>query len=190
MDEFAAGNLSLFGGNKLVDNTTLSPDFVRRFAVVGGPDHCTERLLELAEKLEVLAVDKTGTLTEGRPVLTELIPVGASSDAGRLLRLAASLEQGSTHPLAAAIVNRAGAAGSHRFRNGDKDLQVASKPNLKGIETALKAGGNKDFKIVEMPNMNHLFQTSSTGNIAEYGQLEETFSPKVLELMKNWILEK
>lgn len=74
--------------------------------------------------------------------------------------------------------------------NGDKDLQVASKPNLKGIETALKAGGNKDFKIVEMPNMNHLFQTSSTGNIAEYGQLEETFSPKVLELMKNWILEK
>lgn len=36
------------GGNKLVDNTTLSPDFVRRFAVVGGPDHCTQRLLELA----------------------------------------------------------------------------------------------------------------------------------------------
>ena len=36
------------GGNRLVDDTTLSPGFVRRFAVVGGPDHCIERLLELA----------------------------------------------------------------------------------------------------------------------------------------------
>ena len=74
--------------------------------------------------------------------------------------------------------------------NGDKDLQVDSKANLNGIETALKAGGNKDFKIVEMPNMNHLFQTTTNGSIAEYGQLEETFSPEVLELMKDWILRK
>lgn len=74
--------------------------------------------------------------------------------------------------------------------NGDKDLQVASKANLKGIETSLKSGGNKDFKIVEMTNMNHLFQTTSSGKISEYGQLEETFSPKVLELMKDWILKQ
>lgn len=74
--------------------------------------------------------------------------------------------------------------------NGDKDLQVASKVNLKGIETSLKSGGNKDFKIVEMTNMNHLFQTTSSGKISEYGQLEETFSPKVLELMKDWILKQ
>jgi alpha/beta superfamily hydrolase len=73
--------------------------------------------------------------------------------------------------------------------NGDKDLQVASKPNLNGIEKALKSGGNKDFKVIEIPNMNHLFQTSSTGNISEYGQLEETISPKVLEIMKDWILK-
>ncbi len=73
--------------------------------------------------------------------------------------------------------------------NGDKDLQVASKPNLEGIEKALNEGGNKNFKIVEMPNMNHLFQTTNTGKIAEYGQLEETFSPQILELMKDWILK-
>jgi len=59
--------------------------------------------LELAEKIGVLAVDKTGTLTEGRPVVTEV----AGADGRRLLKLAASLEQGSTHPLAAAIVARA-----------------------------------------------------------------------------------
>jgi len=38
------------GGNKLANNAALSPDFVRRFAVVGGPDYCTDRLLELARQ--------------------------------------------------------------------------------------------------------------------------------------------
>jgi Cu+-exporting ATPase len=66
--------------------------------------------LELAEELKVLVVDKTGTLTEGRPVVTELVKVGAG-DTATLLRLAASLEQGSAHPLAAAIVARAKADG-------------------------------------------------------------------------------
>jgi Cu+-exporting ATPase len=62
--------------------------------------------LELAEKLKVLVVDKTGTLTEGRPVVTDIITVGAG-DAMVLLQLVASLEQGSTHPLAAAVVAKA-----------------------------------------------------------------------------------
>jgi Cu+-exporting ATPase len=66
--------------------------------------------LELAEKLQVLVVDKTGTLTEGRPVVTDIVKVGAG-DTAVLLQLAASLEQGSTHPLAAAIVARAKADG-------------------------------------------------------------------------------
>jgi P-type Cu+ transporter len=62
--------------------------------------------LELAEKIDVLAVDKTGTLTEGRPAVTDFFP---APDIGvnELLRIAASLELASTHPLAAAIVNRA-----------------------------------------------------------------------------------
>jgi Cu+-exporting ATPase len=66
--------------------------------------------LELAEKLQVLVVDKTGTLTEGRPVVTDLVPAASivgAGDTAVLLQLAASLEQGSTHPLAAAIVARA-----------------------------------------------------------------------------------
>ena len=66
--------------------------------------------LEMAEKLKVLVVDKTGTLTEGRPVVTDLVKIGAG-DTAALLQLAASLEQGSTHPLAAAIVARAKADG-------------------------------------------------------------------------------
>jgi Cu+-exporting ATPase len=65
--------------------------------------------LERLERVTVLVADKTGTLTEGKPRLVTVLPLGAANgDADRLLRLAASLERGSEHPLAAAIV--AGAA--------------------------------------------------------------------------------
>ncbi len=60
-------------------------------------------VLERLEKINTLVVDKTGTLTEGKPKLIDVLPVDGF-DANELLRLAASLEQNSEHPLAAAIV--------------------------------------------------------------------------------------
>jgi pimeloyl-ACP methyl ester carboxylesterase len=51
--------------------------------------------------------------------------------------------------------------------NGEKDLQVATKPNLEGIEAALKLAKNKNVKIVSLPNLNHLFQTAETGAMDE-----------------------
>jgi Cu+-exporting ATPase len=62
--------------------------------------------LELAKNVEVIVVDKTGTLTLGRPEVTDLVPDGGIA-AAELLRIAASLEQGASHPLAEAIVARA-----------------------------------------------------------------------------------
>ena len=59
--------------------------------------------LELAKNVEVLAVDKTGTLTQGRPEVTDVVPADGIAET-ELLRIAASLEQGATHPLAEAIV--------------------------------------------------------------------------------------
>jgi Cu+-exporting ATPase len=59
--------------------------------------------LEILEKVDTLVVDKTGTLTEGKPKLTELIPVEGVNDT-ELLQAAASLEKASEHPLAAAIL--------------------------------------------------------------------------------------
>jgi Cu+-exporting ATPase len=59
--------------------------------------------LERLEKVDTLVVDKTGTLTEGKPRLVSVVSA-AGLDEVRLLRLAASLERGSEHPLAAAIV--------------------------------------------------------------------------------------
>ena len=62
--------------------------------------------IELLRKVDTLVIDKTGTLTEGKPKLVSIEPL-AGVDANRLLRLAASLERVSEHPLAAAIVQGA-----------------------------------------------------------------------------------
>ena len=62
--------------------------------------------LEVMEKVDTVIVDKTGTLTEGHPALTSVIPLGGA-DENDVLRLAASLERASEHPLAAAIVRGA-----------------------------------------------------------------------------------
>jgi Cu+-exporting ATPase len=66
--------------------------------------------LERLEHVDTLVVDKTGTLTEGRPRLADIVPL-AAIDATALLRAAASLERASEHPLAAALVEAATARG-------------------------------------------------------------------------------
>jgi Cu+-exporting ATPase len=66
--------------------------------------------LELMEKIDTLVVDKTGTLTEGKPRLVGVTSIGSIGE-DDLLQLAASLELGSEHPLAAAIVTGAEARG-------------------------------------------------------------------------------
>ncbi|CAB1367954.1 heavy metal translocating P-type ATPase [Denitratisoma oestradiolicum] len=66
--------------------------------------------LELAGRLKTLAVDKTGTLTQGQPAVTEVLPFTELS-ADQVLTLGASLEQASSHPLASAIVAHGKQAG-------------------------------------------------------------------------------
>jgi Cu+-exporting ATPase len=62
--------------------------------------------LEHAEKIQTVIVDKTGTLTEGKPQVTDIIPAGAL-DEQAFMQITASLEQGSEHPLARAVMDRA-----------------------------------------------------------------------------------
>lgn len=71
--------------------------------------------------------------------------------------------------------------------NGDKDLQVAADVNLPAIEKAVMAGGNSNVKTIKLPGLNHLFQHCTTGLTSEYGKIEETFSPEVLEIISSWI---
>lgn len=66
--------------------------------------------LETAQKMQTILLDKTGTITTGKPEMTDLIPA-AGRDADDLLRLIASAEKGSEHPLGEAIVRAAGARG-------------------------------------------------------------------------------
>lgn len=66
------------------------------------------RSLEIAHRVDTVAFDKTGTLTIGRPVLTALVPVaGAAASQDQLLATAASLQGGSEHPLAKAVLSAA-----------------------------------------------------------------------------------
>ena len=67
--------------------------------------------LELAGKTQILVVDKTGTLTEGKPAVTDIVPAHGKTEI-QLLEVAASLEQGSEHPLAKAVFAAAQKAGA------------------------------------------------------------------------------
>lgn len=71
--------------------------------LIKGGDH-----LEIAHKVTAVVFDKTGTLTVGKPSVTDVIPYG-KNDADTVLRLAASVEKGSEHPLAEAIEKEASA---------------------------------------------------------------------------------
>lgn len=73
--------------------------------------------------------------------------------------------------------------------NGSLDVQVPPKENLEAIEKALIFGGNSKYTIEEIPGANHLFQNAKTGNIDEYGKIEETMSPEVLEKIVSWIVK-
>jgi pimeloyl-ACP methyl ester carboxylesterase len=74
--------------------------------------------------------------------------------------------------------------------NGEKDVQVPAEVNLKAIAAALKEAGNKDVTTVQLPNLNHLFQTCKTGSVTEYAAIEETLAPVALETIANWITKR
>ncbi len=79
--------------------------------------------LELAHKVDVIAFDKTGTLTMGKPRLTAFVLADASTDDAQLLSIAASLQSGSEHSLARAVVDAAKA----------RDLPIPSPDNVRAV---------------------------------------------------------
>ncbi len=104
--------------------------------------------LELAGRIDWLAVDKTGTLTEGRPTVTDILPAEGGTEAA-LLGMAAALEQGSSHPIGLAIRS---AAQSRAFAlptiegfrsDAGRGVQamIDSKPALLGSATYLSEHG-------------------------------------------------
>ncbi|KRS13435.1 ATPase P [Roseovarius indicus] len=96
--------------------------------------------LEAFEKVDTLIVDKTGTLTMGKPELAAVLPEDGH-DEEEVLRLAASLERGSEHPLAEAIVRRAEARG----------IDLASAQDFEAV-TGMGVKGSVDGKSVALGN--------------------------------------
>ncbi|MFM2276106.1 MAG: hypothetical protein RL211_1978 [Pseudomonadota bacterium] len=103
--------------------------------------------LELAHKVDVVAFDKTGTLTVGKPELTAL-SVAAGMDEAELLRVAASLQSGSEHPLARAVVLAA----------KEKNLAFESPDNVRAVPGRGSEGevGVRSFLIGSLRWMDEL----------------------------------
>jgi Cu+-exporting ATPase len=97
--------------------------------------------LEVLERIDTLIVDKTGTLTEGKPRLVSIAAMGNTSES-ELLKIAASIERGSEHPLAAAIV-----AGAQ-----EKGLQLSEAREFKSL-TGRGITGVIDGKKVALGNV-------------------------------------
>lgn len=112
-------------------------------------------VLETMIKIDTLVVDKTGTLTEGKPQVVSIEPTGELS-ANDLLKLAASLEQGSEHPLAEAIVKAAkdrelelSAASDFQSKTGQGVIgTISGKGVALGNMTLLKSLGITDNKLL------------------------------------------
>ena len=68
---------------------------------------------------------------------------------------------------------------------GDKDLQVDPEQNLAPMRAALK--NNKQADFVRFPGLNHLFQPASTGSPSEYGVIEQTLAPELLDRVTTWL---
>jgi hypothetical protein len=73
--------------------------------------------------------------------------------------------------------------------NGSRDVQVIARTNLAGIRASLQKSHSPKYDVIELPGLNHLFQTCLQCSPAEYGELEETFSPSALAAIDAWLLK-
>lgn len=70
---------------------------------------------------------------------------------------------------------------------GTSDLQVVASANAPAARRIFESSGAELASVVVLPDLNHLFQTSATGRIGEYGELTETISPVALDVLGSWL---
>ena len=73
--------------------------------------------------------------------------------------------------------------------NGEKDVQVPARENIDAIQQTLTKNGNKNFKTLVLPGLNHLFQKCKKCTTSEYVLLEETLNQSALEVTGTWMVE-
>jgi Cu+-exporting ATPase len=122
--------------------------------------------IELMRKVDTLVVDKTGTLTEGKPKLVSVEPVNGFG-ANRLLRFAATVERGSEHPLAAAIVKGAEERGI--TLGSTESFESLTGRGVRGrVDGSPVALGNR--KLLEELGINHNGLTEKAESMRADGQ--------------------
>lgn len=133
----------------------------KRGVLVKGGMH-----LENLGKVAAVALDKTGTLTSGKPVVTDIVPTDGTSD--RLLKIAASVEQFSEHPLARAIVKAASERNLHlaKATNFTSKTGVGAQATI-GKETIL-VGQLDQFKSYSQEFINVTEKLRLTGKTVIY----------------------
>lgn len=136
------------------------------------------KALELMAHVDTLVIDKTGTLTEGRPSVSDIMPFNGF-DESDLLSHAASLERGSEHPLAEAIVK---AAKEHKAKlTQAKDFQSITGKGVTGVVSGKAVGlGNvalmKQLGVALSDGQNHADRLSEMGKTAIYIAVDNKFA--------------
>ncbi|MCK9513503.1 MAG: heavy metal translocating P-type ATPase [Pigmentiphaga sp.] len=125
--------------------------------------------IENLRKVDTLIVDKTGTLTEGRPAFDEAVSAG-EMDANEVLRLAASLDQGSEHPLADAIVSAA----------REKGLSLSPVDNFES-GSGIGVRGQVDGKKLALGNTALMHQEDT--DVTSLAETAESFRAKGASVM-------
>ncbi len=115
----------------------------RRVACVGGQEwspHQRRAFVEIPAKLRAIALDKTGTLTEGKPSVVQIVPMNGHDDV-ELLTRAGALEQNTTHPLAEAII-----AECHQRKlsiEPAEQFQIIQGKGARGVIKAKRTGSDR-----------------------------------------------
>jgi Cu+-exporting ATPase len=153
--------------------------------------------LQRAGEVTLVALDKTGTLTEGRPTVTDIIPIAASYDTDELLRLAATAESASEHPVAEAIVRHASQRGLSperletfearpgrgiRATTGGRSVALGNEAFMRELRVDVAALGSELARVAEAGNTPVLVAVD--GRLAGLLAIADPLRPTAIETVR------
>ncbi len=153
--------------------------------------------LQRAGEVTLVALDKTGTLTEGRPTVTDIIPIAASYDTDELLRLAATAESASEHPVAEAIVRHASQRGLSperletfearpgrgiRATTGGRSVALGNEAFMRELLVDVAALGSELARVAEAGNTPVLVAVD--GRLAGLLAIADPLRPTAIETVR------
>lgn len=127
----------------------------------------------------------------GMPILRAMTPPGTDMDAFLEAQVEASLSPWARFyyrfdPTEALRRVSVPVLGLH----GRMDVQVPAGASQTAMRAALEEAGNPDVTLEELPGLNHLLQECGSGSVEEYGRIEQTLAPRVMERIAGWIRER